>query len=113
MVDAMKVSRGSVVDRHRLFMRVLIRPSDLDTETLVAHSERVRILEEGNIGYDRMIKRGYNLHSNADEVGQVKAVEDDWGDSEEDDFFFDVGEDDNGWDDDGQDQILLDAVNGQ
>ena len=62
---------------------------------------------------DRMIKRGYNLHSNADEVGQDKVVEDDCGDSEEDDFLFDVGEDDNGWDDDGQDEILLDAVNGQ
>merc|ERR1712066_161341 len=100
MVDAMKVMPGRVLDTYRLFLSVLIRPSALGTETWAAHRERVRILElgpgpwmEGNL-MDRMIKRGYNLHSNADEVGQDKVVEDDWGDSEEDDFFFDVGEDD-------------------
>ena len=92
-VEDKEILVGDLPDNFRVFLRCLIKSSDLDSDTMDAHEEKVRLHEEylnDEEQRDHMIVRGYNLN--------VTGA---------------AGDEDESWDDDEQDQILLEAANGQ
>ena len=140
-VEDEEIMVGDVPDNFRLFLRCLIKSSDLDSDTMDAHEEKVRLHEkhlDDEEQRDQMIVRGYNLSVTGagHDVGCNK-LEEEWDDDleylsvsedeedencgedveeescedEEDESCEDEDEEDKSWDDDEQDQILLEAAN--
>ena len=126
-VEDEEIMVGDVPDNFRLFLRCLIKSSDLDSDTMDAHEEKVRLHEkhlDDEEQRDQMIVRGYNLNatgaagdeeveecdSDDDEEEGSDDEEEDEGDDDFDDSSASDDEDDKSWDDDEQDQIILKAI---
>ena len=84
-VEDEEIMVGDVPDNFRLFLRCLIKSSDLDSDTMDAHEEKVRLHEkhlDDEEQRDQMIVRGYNLNATG-AAGDEEVEECDSDDDEE------------------------------
>ena len=94
---------GDVPDNLRVFLRCLIKSSDLDSDTMDAHEEKVRLHERylnDEEQRDQMIVRAYNLNVTGAAGDEEEVEECDSDDDEEEGSDDDGDEEGDGYDDD-------------